>query len=274
MITPMLLEAPRQSKNDSSLDNDDTGRVKYLKLYLMTINVIKSIMLLVTVLGPQSIRNTVIISTVSSVLLGFLTLTWFHSSSSSSTQSKTTGTDGTSTGKINNTYSIELQPCNIAFINYWKAASYSASVCSAIIIIIAYQASEESFPMARLTDALIISWVVIIGLFSFSFYRYHQSSKKRTKLLDDLLSYPFYWRDLKEKNTSSVTSSVTSSGMNLEGDLTWISELQADSNRTHIPGYTVSPWYDSKGRYIKGGNMSMTYTIMNRNKLPDKPAME
>ncbi len=52
MITPMLLEAPQ--KDENSTENGPC-EITYLKLYLMTINVVKGIMLLVT--APRATRT-------------------------------------------------------------------------------------------------------------------------------------------------------------------------------------------------------------------------
>ena len=212
MITPMLLEAPRPE--DPNVPSG--GGVTYLKLYLMAINVIKSIMLLVTVLGPQTIVTTVLSSTVSSVVLGAMTLTWFYMNKLESKP-----------------YSAELHPCNIAFINYWKAASYTASVVSAIIISIAYNSSQSAFPINSLTGVLVASWVLIIVVFSALCYIYYSNTKDRSKLVDELIQYPFYWRDLKD--TLHISS--------LEGRVVWFDQPELES-KLQIPGYKQSPWLD------------------------------
>jgi hypothetical protein len=76
MIAPMLLDSPK-STSDSEGGGGGGGNVRYLKLYMMFINVMKSVMLLIGILGPQTIATVVISSTVSSFILGSVTLRWF-----------------------------------------------------------------------------------------------------------------------------------------------------------------------------------------------------
>ena len=118
MITPMLLESPTGETNN--------GNVTYLKLYLMSINVIKSLMLLVAIMGPEGVATAVISSMIASFLLGTLTFTWFQSQS-----------------LLSSHYYTVLHPCNIAFINFWKAASYMAAIASAVIMVIAHAFQES-----------------------------------------------------------------------------------------------------------------------------------
>ena len=53
----------------------------------------------------------------------------------------------------------DLQPCNVALVNVWKSASYSAGVASAIIIILAHIMGSSRFPEASLLPVLIITWL-------------------------------------------------------------------------------------------------------------------
>jgi hypothetical protein len=223
MITPMLLEAPRKEDEDSS------GGVTYLKLYLMTINVIKSVMLLVTVMGPQVVSTSVISSTVASLFLGSLTVLWFQSH------------------KIEDKhYSAELHPCNISFINYWKAASYTAAVVTAIVVIFAHEIS--SFTPSTLSYVLFICWITIIFSFTYASYSFSKRNKQRNNVICDLIVYPFYWRDTKELTLGSGNGDVSTNK-----SCVWLfSGKKADSAKLHIPGCTVSPWYD----YIKTQNRS------------------
>lgn len=216
MITPMLLEAPRKEENTG-------GNVTYLKLYLMSINVVKSIMLLVAVLGPQGISTAVVSSIVASFCLGSLTYTWFQSQD-----------------LLQAHYCAEFHPCNIPFVNYWKAASYSAAVLSAVILMIAHALQESSFAPQYLTTALVLAWTVVVLIFATLFYRYNTRYSKRRTLISDLIQYPFYIRDLKEGKCESFGLSPPPAPSIFEENAIFI------QNKYQIPGFNVSPWADQK----------------------------
>jgi hypothetical protein len=63
---------------DVAPGDENKGDMAYCKLYLMIVNIVKSVMLLVGALGPNTIWTTVITSTVASFLLGSVTMTWFQ----------------------------------------------------------------------------------------------------------------------------------------------------------------------------------------------------
>lgn len=235
MITPMLLEAPRKASEDGSDSAGGAGGgVKYLKLYLMSINVIKSVMLLVTVMGPQVVSTSVISTTVASLTLGSLTLVWFQSHEVE--------------GKH---YSVELQPCNISFINYWKAASYTAAVTSAIVVVIAHN-MVDSFSSSSLTYALCICWIVIIASFSYASYQYEDKAKSRRTMIKELIEYPFYWRDRKESLFGEGNGEI----INRES-CALFSKERTDTDKLHVPGSLVSPWYD----YVKANDQSPVIVV-------------
>ena len=215
MITPMLLEAPRTEKDEAG--GDGGGGVTYLKLYLMSINVIKSVMLLIAVLGPQSVTTTVVSSVASSVVLGTVTMMWFHYQ------------------KIEEKpYSAEIHPCNIAFINYWKAASYTASVASAVIVVIAYNLQDSVFPTSLLTIVLIASWCFIIIVFSVAYYQFRLKTSERGTLVTALIEYPYIWRNRKESYEVSETN----------GEVAWVLVSPHIPSGGSIPGFEESPWHD------------------------------
>jgi hypothetical protein len=285
MITPMLLEnppPPEDTNTQLESDNDgsavankkskapaatSSGGVTYLKLYLMTLNVVKSVMLLVGVLGPETVTTAVMSSCIASFLLGSITLLWF-------------GRNDITSGH----YSSDMHPCNIAFINYWKGASYTAAVASALIILTAYQLKDTSFfPMRILTPVLIGTWVAIVVIFVVAYWRFAVGITTRRELIKDLIAYPFYFRDAYEhdklfsdvgplatqntgvlwkqelKSEDGFDKVITSgphgtpAGANDDGDgdgvcrnafLIFTSSLVAPSKR-HIPGFKVSPWADT-----------------------------
>lgn len=215
----MLLEAPRQDEKNAG------GNVTYLKLYLMSINVIKSVMLLVAVLGPQRISTAIISSIVASFLLGTLTYTWFQAQDLVSLH-----------------YSADLQPCNIAFINYWKAASYTAAVASAVMLVIAHALQESRFSAQTLTETLIATWVVIVLLFAFLYYRYNKRLTSRRALVAALMSYPFDVR--KKKEAVGLCDEKPPPACVVFDPLT--SGLINDRKTEKIPGSNVSPWSDQR----------------------------
>jgi hypothetical protein len=242
MITPMLLEAPRKDEGSAG------GTVTYLKLYLMSINVIKSVMLLVAVMGPQRIATAVVSSIVASFLLGTLTYVWFQAQD-----------------LIAAHYSAELQPCNIAFINYWKAASYSAAVASAIVLVTAHALNENTFSPQELTETLVASWIIIILVFAALYYRYHKQISSRRQVVDELISYPFELRDNKEKLSSGNSSAPPAATVVYSSPNSM--RMHAKSNK--IPGSEVSPWFDQRHKlsYARGysiGNDSLSQNLINR----------
>ena len=223
MITPMLLEAPRPDDGTQ----DTGGGVTYAKLYLMTINVVKSVMLLVGVLGPQGVFPVVISSTIASYVLGNITYFWFRSSVKSLKDPNS---------KVN--YFTTMQPCNVAFINYWKAASYTAAVMSAVVVAVAHELDSEEFPMSMLTTVLLATWGGIILCFATAYYLFHRETSSRSHLLDELINYPFFWRDLKEEVNGTVDEKPDS-------ECLWLMTPQVGHDQRSIPGFDVSPWHDS-----------------------------
>jgi hypothetical protein len=218
MISPMLLEAPPKPTKPGEPPQENTG-VSYMKLYLMFINTVKSIMLVVGVLGPETVTTVVISSTASSCVLGIMTILWYQSYVPTSTH-----------------YSSTPEPCNIAFINYWKAASYVAAVSSALIVIAAYELTADVFPANGLTTALIVSWIVIIVVFAVMYYRYHSKYDQRMDLVRDLITYPFNIRDYKEQAVKYQH----------EGSPMWRGIKEFPTRLAHIPGFMVSPWADKR----------------------------
>ena len=212
MITPMLLEVP--SSDDKATPKDEG--VAFLKLYLMTINVVKSVMLVVAVLGPQTISALVMTTTVSSFLLGGITISWFSKQDISSLP-----------------YFAAIHPCNMAFINYWKAASYTTSVVSALVVV-SFHVLEDStdFVSQRsLTDTLLTSWICIVVVYLILYRQYHKSATPRRELVSNLIGYPFMWRDMLETKGQTEW-------------LCWWSDDEAVEHLRHIPGSHVSPWLD------------------------------
>lgn len=273
MITPMLLEAPRPETDGGTQDLG--GGVTYAKLYLMSINVVKSVMLLVGVLGPQGVLPVVIASTIASYVLGNLTYFWFRSSAKSlqDTNSKKLHVTGSGTGSTTVTdtttgpnYFSTMQPCNVAFINYWKAASYTAAVVTAIVVAVAHELDSDVFPLSMLTPVLAATWGIIIVSYATAYFLYSRQTSERARLLDDLISYPFYWRDLKEKMCESGEALCAGAGATAGADkdaskqlsvvvknespsgtseCLWIVHPGAGKGKRNIPGFKVSPWHDS-----------------------------
>jgi len=213
MITPMLMEVPSPEGKDKPKDEG----VAFLKLYLMTINVVKSVMLVVAVLGPQSVSALVIATILSSLLLGCITVAWYSRQDISSLP-----------------YFSAVHPCNMAFINYWKAASYTTSVVSAVIVVIFHSlenSSSEFVSQRSLTDTLITSWVCIIIIYLVMYRQHYNNVKPRRQLVADLISYPFQWRDLRETTEES-------------NELLWWNDGENTERLRRIPGFFVSPWQD------------------------------
>jgi hypothetical protein len=241
MITPMLLEAPKQ--NTGNGDTVVDPGVSYLKLYLMTINVVKSVMLLVGVLGPQVVVTAVVSSTIASFVLGGVTYLWFQRNNNQQNHFRMgRGSDfglGTASPPMVSLYSASIHPCNIAFINYWKAGSYTAAVASSIIVLIAYRLDKDQFPLSTLTSSLILTWVLVALIFSVLCYRFYRATDKRRRLLEELINYPFYFRSLREgltKEAGKEAATITP----------LISHPTVDESMKRIPGFVQSPWLDGK----------------------------
>jgi hypothetical protein len=261
--------------------------VSYLKLYLMTINVVKSVMLLVGVLGPQIVVTAVISSTIASFVLGGVTYLWFQWNNQQHDGFKikpppTSVSSSSTSSPSKSLYAAEIHPCNIAFINYWKAASYTAAVTSSIIVLIASRLDQDRFPLSTLTYTLIATWAVVVLVFSTMYYRFHRCTSDRKRLLQELINYPFYFRSvrerlvslgrIKEDNNSDMPHSTSSSLRpppppseteteaepgNLSSWLIWNEEV--DKDMKHIPGFHRSPWFDQR----------WTRTGLNVDPLPD-----
>jgi hypothetical protein len=214
-------------------------------------------MLLVGVLGPQGVLPVVISSTIASYVLGNITYFWFRSSAKSLTDAST-----------KSGYFTLMQPCSVAFINYWKAASYTAAVLSAVVVAIAHELDSEEFPISLLTYVLLGTWAFIIVAFSSAYFFFRKETSSRSKLLDDLISYPFFWRDLKEEMAVQVGRSQL--GKPLEGgggslavledeapngtsECLWFLHPTIAADKRSIPGYRVSPWHDSLDTLSTGG---------------------
>ena len=96
-----------------------------------------------------------------------------------------------------------MQPCNKGFVNTWKSASYCASFVSAIVVIIANRLGSDVFPQSSLLPALLGSWACLILLFAYIYYMWYQKNRSHYHYLDQLVEYPFYWRDKKIKVAKS-----------------------------------------------------------------------
>jgi hypothetical protein len=249
MITPMLLQAPSKEPTDDDASNASSsgasGGVSYLKLYLMTVNVIKSIMLVVVVLGPEKVLTAVVSSTVSSFILGALTLLWFQSHDIHSSH-----------------YSEDIHPCNIAFINYWKAASYTAAVVSALIILTAHILQKSHFPPRVLTGVLVATWLLVAALYFIAYRRFDKGFQQRRKLVADLIHYPFQHRDDQEKQAhmQKMKSLRNKKKDSINGIGATAQRLFGKTDGSNfetktIPGSVQSPWYDSKNHYNRPANV-------------------
>jgi hypothetical protein len=64
MIAPMLLEAAPAEGEEAATAGGGEAAVSYSKLYLMVVNVVKSVMLLVGALGPSTLLTAVVSSAV------------------------------------------------------------------------------------------------------------------------------------------------------------------------------------------------------------------
>ena len=237
MITPMLLQAPPSNTEDSGAAH--CGGVSYLKLYVMTVNIVKSVMLLVVILGPEEVITVVVASSVSSLILGALTLTWFQRHDISKSH-----------------YSADVHPCNIAFINYWKAASYTAAVLSAMVIVLAHILQDSLFRPRVLTSVLISTWVIIVAVFYLAFRNYDRSQQNRQQLVRALILYPFRYCSMAnefENHTDNPLRNVMIGGKtsppvtDCEAHFVLLpGERRLGVNIPPIPGFNTSPWYDSK----------------------------
>ena len=229
MITPMLLEAPSTDSKDKPKEEG----VAFLKLYLMTINVVKSVMLLVAVLGPQDIATLVLATALSSLLLGGITVAWYSKQDLSSLP-----------------YSSSVHPCNMAFINYWKAVSYTTSVVSAVIVVTFHSLQDTSaFVSERsLTDTLLTAWFCIAAVYASLYYQHYKRVKWRREVVSNLITYPFQWRDEFESARDGAEAV----------NLSWWSDDEEVEKRRHIPGFTVSPWHDYRR---SGDGLSCTESV-------------
>jgi hypothetical protein len=95
----------------------------------------------------------------------------------------------------NERYSAELEPCNIAFINLAKAASYTAAVASALVVVIAHSAGESNFNSVTLTGVLFGCWGLIILTYCSLLYRHNKVYREREEKITALIEYPFKIRD-------------------------------------------------------------------------------
>jgi hypothetical protein len=208
----------------------------------MTINVVKSIMLLVGVLGPQLVLTAVVSSTIASFVLGGVTFLWFQRHNNlNNTSTPPSASFSTSISW----YSASIHPCNIAFINYWKAASYTAAVASSIIVLVAHRLDKNQFPLSALTYTLVSTWLLIVLVFSLLCYRFYHVTKERQQLLEDLINYPFYFRSLRESLTLLDEGADTDSAAPPPTPLL-ISHPRVEESKKHIPGFVHSPWLDSR----------------------------
>ena len=194
-------------KNQNETSGENT--VSYAQLYLMTVNVVKSVMLLIASLGPRTTASLVASTCTASFIMGSMTISWFHVSEVKS--------------------HTEIQPASMAFVNVWKTSSYFSSVVTALLVVAAHSAGSSKFPESSLTAALVISWSFVILAF-FYYYRFwsakHGDFLKSEKLL---IEYPF-------------NSKHTYDSLGLKQEFL-LSRSHLRDN-LHLPGFTMTPWHD------------------------------
>ena len=138
----------------------------------MTINIMKSLMLLLAALGPKTVLALSIITTIQSLVMALITFCWF------------------SYAKPRH-ISDQYQPCSKAFINVWKSASYSAAVFTGIVVLSANVLGTESFPIRAFIPVLVVTWLGVI----FSFFGYYLLWRRRNisrmQVVEELLMKPF-----------------------------------------------------------------------------------
>lgn len=198
----MLLE------KDSS-DTSGENVVSYAQLYLMIINVVKSVMLLVASLGPRTTTSLVASTCTASFIMGTMTILWFHTSEVKQY--------------------VEIQPASIAFINVWKTSSYFSSVITAFLVIAAVTAGPAKFPESSLSVVLSISWFLVIAA-CFLYYKFW--TEKHERFLENekcLIEYPFVCKNILDSELNGKNGALLS--------------------RNHlctmnVPGFITSPWLD------------------------------
>ena len=234
----MLLEAPNQqeskkSKKAKQNKSKPSNSESYAQLYLMVINVVKSIMLLVASLGPHTIGALVASTTISSFIMGVVTIFWFH----------------TSDVKKNS----EIEPANLAFVNVWKSSSYFSSVITAILVVIANYSGSDRFSLLTLTIILPISWVVVIAC-SCLYYKSWLNKHNRFLLNEkQMIGYPFKLKAVYENFKND----------NLE-NLKFLYSPSAYPNVTElkIPGYSSTPWLDDSCSQVYREYVSISELII------------
>lgn len=214
MIAPMLLEKESSSatKSNSNPNNDDNTE-SYVQLYVMVINVIKSVLLLIASLGPRTVTALVISTTISSLLMGLLTVFWFHY---------------TDLQRF-----VDVQPASIPFINVFKSSSYFASVVTAVIVIAAHNVGKDAFTSTDLAIVLPIAWTGVILACAFYFNTWKAGRGEYLAREEQLIKFPFKCRISLEEAACSLSSWPEADG-----------RVLGDYRKSMIPSFQVSAWHD------------------------------
>ena len=181
MIAPMLLE--QDHSNDERTTNNENSE-SYVQLYIMVINVVKSVLLLVASLGPRTTFALVTSTIITSFVMGSITILWFHFSKPQKY--------------------VDIQPASIPFINVFKASSYFASVITAIVVIVAQSVGEKKFSTDDIAIALAFAWIAVIASSSYYFYSWKYSNDEFLADEEKLIDFPFEYRDCENQDIIEI----------------------------------------------------------------------
>ena len=178
MIAPMLLEQSQSKDTDFTASKENSE--SYVQLYIMVINVIKSVLLLIASLGPRTTYVLVTSTITTSFIMGLITLSWFHFAQPQKY--------------------VDVQPASIPFINVFKISSYFASVVTAIVVITAHTRGEENFSSNNIAIVLAIAWMAVIVL-SFLYFNSWKSSRGQFLIEEEsLMDFAFEHRGCGSKD--------------------------------------------------------------------------
>lgn len=170
MVAPMLMEAPHGMAvreypptlvthcclmcASAKKEKD----VRYVKLFLMVVGMIKCGMLVLGAFGGRSLTTSLVASAVACVALGVVTTAWFVKGGNRVLHAEP---DASRPHIL-----PDFEPCSVPFVNAWKACNYAVGAWSAAVMLAAHGLGPHSriLPHDQLQVVLAAGWGLIAVL--------------------------------------------------------------------------------------------------------------
>ena len=132
--------------------------VRYVKLFLMVVGMIKCGMLVLGAFGGRSLTTSLVASAVACVSLGVITMAWFVKGGNRVLHAEP---DASRPHIL-----PDFEPCSVPFVNAWKACNYAVGAWSAAVMLAAHGLGPHSriLPHDQLQVVLAAGWGLIAVL--------------------------------------------------------------------------------------------------------------